>query len=658
MLWTQFAAPALVALGTPAALALRRRPDAALAASTAFVLAGSAVGAGAATWALSAGGQAAVRTAWDAPLGPLTFGVDPLSAFFLLCVHVLAGLGAAFGLGYVRRLRAHLRPAQVAAWYPLLAASMATVVLAHDAVTFLMAWEAMTLSSFFLVTAEGESSSRPGLVYLLASQLGVAPLFAMFTLLSAHAGATGFDAMGTAGAPGAWTAAAAFLLALVGFGAKAGFWPLHVWLPEAHPAAPSHVSAAMSGVMIKMGVYGLLRTLAFLGTPPPWWGLVLLGVGATSGIGGVLHALAQHDLKRLLAYHSVENLGIIALGLGLGLLGLSAGNATVAALGLGGALLHVLNHGLFKGLLFQGAGAVLAATGTRDFDRLGGLLRRMPVTGTTFLAGSAAITGLPPFNGFASELLIFVGAFAGATTLPPSLRLWALAVVPVLALIGGLAAACFVKAFGITFLGEPRSPEAAAAREPHGAMSVAMIAGAAACLAVGLVPGPFVALALRGASVLGVAPSIPADVSQALSMVPWVALALFATAGALALLRRFLLRGRDVRRASTWGCGYEAPTPRMQYTAPSFADPVLTPAHFLLDVARDDAPAQGPFPRRAVHRFHLGDRTMNRFWTPLVRGALALADRAGRRAHGDVAASLVLVLLTLVGLLLWQAWRQ
>ncbi|HOI12106.1 MAG TPA: proton-conducting transporter membrane subunit, partial [Myxococcota bacterium] len=214
----------------------------------------------------------------------------------------------------------------------------------RDAVTFLMAWEAMTLSSFFLVTAEGESSSRPGLVYLLASQLGVAPLFAMFTLLSAHAGATGFDAMGTAGAPGAWTAAAAFLLALVGFGAKAGFWPLHVWLPEAHPAAPSHVSAAMSGVMIKMGVYGLLRTLAFLGTPPPWWGLVLLGVGATSGIGGVLHALAQHDLKRLLAYHSVENLGIIALGLGLGLLGLSAGNATVAALGLGGALLHVLGR--------------------------------------------------------------------------------------------------------------------------------------------------------------------------------------------------------------------------------------------------------------------------------------------------------------------------
>lgn len=653
-MWANLAAPVLLLTASLSSLALWRRPDAARFAGTVLTIAGCTGGVVASLIALIAGHTDAVMSSWTTPLGPLTLALDGLAAFFLLCVHLVGGLGALFGFGYLARLGGHLRSPSIAAWYPLLIAAMSGVVLADDAVTFLLAWELMTLASFFLVTAEGQASGRPGLIYLLASQLGVAALFVLFLILAAHGGGTGFDAIRAASAPVGATAGVCFLLAVIGFGTKAGFWPLHVWLPEAHPAAPSHVSAVMSGVMIKMGIYGLLRTLTFLGTPPAWWGLVLLGIGAVSGIGGVLHALAQHDLKRLLAYHSVENLGIIALGLGLGLLGMSQDNGPVTALGFAGALLHVLNHGLFKGLLFQGAGAVFAATRTRDFDELGGLARRMPVTGASFLAGSAAITGLPPFNGFVSEFLIFLGAFAGATTLPSSLRLWALAVLPVLALIGGLAAACFVKAFGITFLGEPRSPRAAQAREPGRTMPVAMTIGALACLGIGLWPLPIVRLATRATAVLGFSDTLPSDALTALARIPWIAAALLGIILALALIRRALLAGRSVRRAATWGCGYEAPTPRMQYTAPSFADPVLTPAHFLLDAHRDDVPAQGPFPARAVHRRHLGDRAADRFWRPLVRTTMRLFERIARLERGDVPSYLIYVLVTLVALLLWQ----
>ena len=264
---------------------------------------------------------------------------------------------------------------------------------------------------------------------------------------------------------------------------------MHVWLPEAHPAAPSHVSAVMSGVMIKTGIYGLLRMLTLLGPPPAWWGWTLLAIGVVSGILGVLYALSQHDLKRLLAYHSVENIGIIAMGLGVGLLGISYGNPAMAALGFTGGLLHVVNHAVFKSLLFLGAGSVLHATGTGELDRLGGLLKRMPVTGATFLIGAAAISGLPPLNGFVSEFLIYLGAMAGLGSRPTPLPAWPLMSVLVvggLALIGGLAAACFTKAFGIVFLGEPRSAEAAARPRSRRGDAVADGVLAGLCVLIGL----------------------------------------------------------------------------------------------------------------------------------------------------------------------------
>ena len=380
-------------------------------------------------------------------MGEFHVGLDPLSAFFLLCVFLVSGLAALYGSSYLRTYIGKRRLAPPLMFFNLLVATMALLVVARDGVLFLIAWEMMSIASFFLVTYEGEREDvrRAGMTYLMAAHLGAVFLFILFGLLSRAAGSFDFDSFARVGAAGSELINVCFLLALVGFGTKAGFWPFHIWLPDAHPAAPSHVSAVMSGVMIKMGIYGLLRVIGFLGSPPPWWGVTLLVIGAVSGVAGVLHALAQHDLKRLLAYSSVENIGIIALGIGIGLLGQSHGEPALAFIGYAGSLFHVLNHGLFKGMLFQAAGSVLHATGTRDLESLGGLSRRMPVTSLMFLIGSVAICGLPPLNGFVSEWLIYVGAFRASGALPTVWAVTSISVVPALALIGGLAAACFVK---------------------------------------------------------------------------------------------------------------------------------------------------------------------------------------------------------------------
>ncbi len=402
-------------------------------------------------------------------------------------------MGAIYGIPYLRACSGHKSPGPVWFFYNLLVGGMAVVLIARDAVLFLVAWEVMSLASFFLVTFEHEHEqvSRAGWTYLVATHLGTTFLLAMFVLLGRACGSTDFAGFGDAAGGASAGAGAIFLLAVIGFGTKAGFMPLHVWLPEAHPAAPSHVSALMSGVLIKTGIYGLMRTLTFLGPPPAWWGWLLIGIGLVSGVLGILFALAQHDLKRLLAYSSVENIGIIALGLGVGMLGLSRESAPMAVLGFGGGLLHVLNHACFKGLLFLGAGAVLHGTGSRNIDRLGGLLKSMPWTGWTFLVGAIAICGLPPLNGFLGELLIYLGALEGVHQACGVHLLLPVSVAAGLALIGGLAMACFAKAFGIAFVGEPRSPEAAGSHECGRLMRVPMLALARACIVIGL-SGPMV----------------------------------------------------------------------------------------------------------------------------------------------------------------------
>jgi formate hydrogenlyase subunit 3/multisubunit Na+/H+ antiporter MnhD subunit len=583
---------------------------------------------------------------------------------------------AVFGEGYLvhaleaRGLGAHWL------FYCALAASMAMVVLSRNAVLFLVSWEIMSLSSWLLVTFEHEREEvrSAGITYLVATQIGTAFLLVMFLLLGAGApGGADAAAAGTIGpaagtldfagffSPGrpAGLATAIFLLSLAGFGTKAGIVPLHVWLPEAHPAAPSHVSAVMSGVMIKTGIYGILRMLTFMGAPPAWWGWVLLLTGCVSAIVGVLFALAQHDIKRLLAYHSVENIGIICAGIGIGLLGVSYQAPVVAVLGFSGGILHVLNHALFKGMLFLGAGAASESAGTREIDRLGGLLRRMPVTGGSFLIGSVAICGLPPLNGFVSELLVIVGAFT-AVTLPFTAGAAAGALaIGSLALVSGLAVACFTKAFGIVFLGEPRTAAAARAAERGPVMTAPLLLLAAVCVGIGaagwlLVP----ALAPLAAGMAGLPMEAAAGILErmrsSLFVATLAAAGLAAVVAALTGLRIGLQRRRPAASALTWDCGYALPSTRMQYTSSSFAQPLVGMFRRLLATRTHAPDLVAPFPAPAAFSTHTPDAFSTAVFQPGLRGAASLFSRLRWLQHGRLQLYVLYIAAALVILLAWR----
>jgi hydrogenase-4 component B len=456
------------------------------------------------------------------------------------------------------------------------------VLLARNAVLFILAWEIMSLASFFLVISDKKNpdSLRAGWVYFVTAHVGTAFLLVMFFLLAAAAGSFDFSAWTTIHLS-AGKADAVFILALIAFGLKAGFIPFHVWLPLAHPAAPSHISALMSGIMIKMGIYGLLRILTFITPYHAWWGMLLIALGGISAILGILFAIGQHDIKRLLAYSSVENIGIILLGIGVGMTGVVCGSSTIAFFGFAGGLLHIVNHALFKGLLFLGAGAVIRQTGSGAIDRLGGLLKKMPHSGLLFSIGAAAICGLPFANGFISELFIYVAAISGAVhTSQPLLALVSLAVISSLALSGGLAMACFTKVFAIVFLGAPRTETAQEAVEVPAPMLISMGLLAALCLGIGIcsiVVFPFVvrpALMFTGPAKVntGTLFSLTLIVSVILGLVGLVAAL---SAGWIMILKR---KGQIVADNVTWDCGYSRPGPTMQYTASSFAAPIVN--HF------------------------------------------------------------------------------
>ncbi|MBI4917893.1 MAG: hypothetical protein HY825_18795 [Acidobacteria bacterium] len=652
---------ACVAAGGIAALAASRSPARASRLAAAGVVTGAVLGLVAAGRVLLTARTEELVRAWDVPYGAIVLRLDPLAAIFLVPLFVLSALAAVYGTRYLADEAAH--HSLGAHWFHLctLLAAMAVVLLARNAVLFLVAWEVMSLAAYFLVTFshEREEAREAGWTYLVATHLGTAFLLAMFVLLGRAAGSLDFDRMRQAGLAGSPLATAVFLLAVVGFGTKAGFFGLHVWLPEAHPAAPSHVSALMSGVMIKMGIFGLILVLSLLGPPRLWWGGALVGIGAASGVLGVLFALAQHDLKRLLAYHSVENIGIITLGLGLGVTGAAAGLPVVSFAGFAGALFHVLNHALFKGLLFLGAGAVAQATGSRNLDRQGGLLRRMPWTGGTFLVGAAAISGLPPLNGFVSEFLVYFGAFSAAVA-PRGAVVVALVVIAALALIGGLAVACFAKAFGVVVLGEPRSTRARDAHEVGRAMRGPMALLALACVAVALAAPLALRLVAPAVAQVATALGVPAaeaplvGATAAVTAVVWVFLAVIAGVALLALARRLLLRGRAVTRAGTWDCGYAAPTPRMQYTASSFAQPLVDLFSPLLRTERHETVPEGPFPAPGSFASHTADLAARAVYLPLFAGAAKALGSLRWLQHGRVQLYVLYIALTLLVLLVWK----
>jgi len=511
------------------------------------------------------------------------FRIDALASFFMIVVNLGGAAASLFALGYGRHEKT---PGRILPFYPAYLAGMNLVLLSDDAFSFLAAWEFMSLTSWALVVShhEDHENVRAGYVYLLMASFGTLALLLAFGLLAGSDGNYVFDAI-RAVRPSPQLAALVLVLVLVGAGSKAGVVPLHAWLPLAHPAAPSHVSALMSGVMTKVAVYGFVR-IAFdlLGPPAWWWSMLVLAVGGTTAVMGVLYALMQHDLKRLLAYHTVENIGIIYIGLGLALAFKAYGMEVAAALALTAGLFHVLNHSIFKSLLFFGAGAVLNSTGERDMEHLGGLIHRMPQTAFVFLVGCVAISALPPLNGFVSEWLTFQ-----AILLSPQLPSWGLkflvpAVGALLALSAALAAACFVKAFGVSFLGRPRTPAAADARETDSNSLAAMFSLAALCLVAGVLPGIFIdALAPVTHALVG--RSMPhqagldwltvVPIAESRSSYNGLLVFIFVTlSGSLAAFAIHRLASDKLRRGPAWDCGYPDPRPSTQYTASSFAQPI------------------------------------------------------------------------------------
>ncbi|MCC7261518.1 MAG: hypothetical protein IT369_03245 [Candidatus Latescibacteria bacterium] len=559
---------------------------------------------------------------WPAA-GDSLVGLDALSAFFLVPVFLMGALGAVYGLGYWSQSRHPRNGRALRLFWGLLVAGLGLLVIGRHAMAFLLGWEVMALAAFFLVSTEDHrrESRRAGWVYLVSTHVATLALFALFSLWRWGTGSYALQPV----APGVVSMGALnalFLLGLVAFGLKAGMMPLHFWLPSAHANAPSHVSAMLSGVVLKMGIYGLLRLLPLLPSPPAAWGGVILLLGGISGLLGVVFAIGQHDLKRLLAYHSVENIGIILMGLGLAMLGRSAGRPEWVVLGLAGCLLHVWNHFLFKALLFLGAGAVVHGAGTREIDQLGGLARTMPWTAGMFLVGALAICGLPPLNGFVSELFVYLGLFGTGSGPHGSMAVLA---VPVLAAIGALALACFVKAYGAVFLGSPRTRKAARAHEAPPAMQVPMAVLAACCALIGL--APVLVAPILDRVIAGWMPAtwpagprletlVPLGAISALSSV--LAALVVLGAGLMALGTRPSLA---LPRQVTWDCGYALPTSRMQYTASSFAQMIVALFAWVLRPRAHQPVVQGAFPAPAQMYSHVDDAVLDRLLVPTGRNA-------------------------------------
>jgi hydrogenase-4 component B len=604
--------------------------------------------------------------------GGVQLRLDPLGAVFLALVAATALLAAMYGVRYTAEYDGRRSLGTFGFVFNGFLLGMSLVVCADSVFAFLLAWELMAVASYFLVMTESEhpETRQAGLWYVAMTHLGLVLLLPMFLIMAPAPDATAFADL-RAGAAQLSPAArnVVFLLAVAAFGSKAGLIPLHVWLPRAHPAAPSHVSALMSGVMIKLGVYGVLRIVVdFLGVGPAWWGGLLLLAGSVSALGGVLYALTDNDLKRLLAYSSVENIGVIFLGLGAGLVLQSYGLHVLALAGFAAALLHTINHACFKALLFFGAGSVLQQVHTRNMERMGGLVKGMPQTAALFLVGAASAAALPPLNGFASEWMVFQALLSGGRIPPPGGAIGTPLAVGVLALTSGLAAACFVKAFGISFLAMPRSEAAGQARDPHWSARAVMAVLALACLALGLA-GPQVVARLSDitASLLRLPPDASPPVSAGIwllapggiAQVSPLLLAILLLAMAVVASAVLRARGIRLRYADTWGCGRIRQTPRMEYTSSAFAEPLRRIFTELYrpteDLSISVHPASRYYVRSITYTSHVVPWFEKVFYDPLTWGARALATQVRRLQAGSVHLYLLYVAAALL-VALAAAW--
>ncbi len=543
--------------------------------------------------------------------GTVNFVIDPLSAFFVAIISVMSLVTVIYANGYLRpyiekgkNINAHL------IFLPMLFASMQAVVTCQNAFMFLICWEIMSLSSFFLVIFENEKKDvlRAGIKYLVFMHISVIFIMIAFALLSVKAGSFDFNAFKSVLGENVHFANSVFALLFIGFGTKAGFVPFHNWLPDGHPAAPSHVSAVMSGVMIKTGIYGILRLISLMGTPAKGIAFAVLVISLVTALYGVLYAITQNDIKRLLAYSSIENIGIIGMGIGVGMLGLAYNHPVVAMLGFAGSMFHILNHSIFKELLFMGAGSVYTKTHTRNIEILGGLIKSMPKTGLLFLTGAVAICGLPPFNGFISEFLIYLGMFKGLLIHNFSSVILILFAIAGLALVGTMALLCFTKAFSIIFLGMPRSASAQkVTRDCEFSMILPMGFLAVMALLIGVLPIFAFVLILSPVSVL--MPVVQYNILPTLSIVSVItlyALAFLVFLAVLIIVKVKLTNGK-IDMHETWGCGYNRANNHMQYTASSYASPFLSMLNPLFKKVFDVEKPRKLFPHSAHFNFHVED---------------------------------------------------
>lgn len=626
-------------------------------------------------WAVNSNITGSLIIGLGLPDLPFHLRIDPLSGFFLVVIGLLMLFVSVYSIGYLREFLGRRSLLRLVVFYSLFAAGMFAVVLSDDALIFLISWEIMAAASYFLVLFEDEriENRRAAFLYMVMAHIGAISILLSFGVMAGlttgfkdFSGYT-FDAMRAAKFPVEW-AAAAFLLSFFGFAAKAGVVPLHVWLPEAHPVAPSNVSALMSGVMLKTAVYGILRvTFDLLGGFPWWWGALVLVFGLVSAVMGVLYALMQHDLKRLLAYSSVENIGIILIGIGLSMVFSSFSMPSLAALALTAGILHALNHALFKGLLFMGAGAVLHATHHRNMEEMGGLIHWMPSTAALFLVGCVSISALPPFNGFVSEWLTFQ-AFLLSPSLPePLLKLLMPLGAALLALAAALAAACFVKAFGVTFLGRWRGGRVLHVQEVDWTMRVGMILAAAACLFLGVLPTKVIGWMDTVTSQL-----VGGKIGASAGAFGWMWVTPISHKRAsysgaivlLGILSVYLIvyiilhiRPGKLHRVPIWDCGFEKLTARMQYTATAFGMPFrrIFGALFYIKEQAKLNPQAGhhAFPRRISYFLRIRDRFWNWLYQPVSDISFWISRRVGRLQQGRIQAYLIYSFVTIIVLLLF-----
>jgi hydrogenase-4 component B len=657
--------------GALASLALWRDAGTARRVACGAALGGSLLEAAGSAAGLVSGGVVTTTLPFGNPIFTWAVRLDPLSAFFNLTLAVLAAAVSLYSFGYLRHMEGRRNLGAFGFFFNLLLVSLTLVFTASNAFFFLVAWEVMALASFCLIAFEHEreEARNAGVLFLIMSHAGTGLLLIAFLLLAAASGSVDFSSFHLlASRLEPLEQGAIFLLFLVGFGVKAGLIPIHIWLPRAHAAAPSNVSALMSGIVIKTGIYGMARVFFdFYGAPPLWMGTTVLALGVASALLGVLYALMEHDLKRLLAYHSIENIGIILMGFGGALMFRSLGQTNLAALALIAGLYHTFNHATFKGLLFLGAGSVVEATGTRNMEKMGGLIRRMPVTAVCFLVGAVAISGLPPLNGFVSEWLTYQALLAGFGTTGSLTRLMFPIAGSLLALTAALAAACFVKAFAIPFLALPRSEEAAEAREAPATMRAGMSILAVGCVALGLGAVWFVPVfdSITGQT-LGVRTSAALVTARGFALSPGtphggtispVGIALlFLLAGAAFAWPLALRWKRRTVRGPAWDCGLPGLTADNEYTATAFSKPLRMIFSALYRPRREiqaEYEVSPYYPSAIRFESEIAPPFETRIYAPLRERILAAANRMRAIQAGSIHAYLAYIFIALVLLLLF-----